>query len=83
MTDIEPRFFATENKILAHLEWEAIRIINFNGSHMDIADAYPKFEQKQFYWINPFNDKASDKHHEIKRKIWKKNTLHLRIFIVR
>ena len=80
MTDIEPRFFDTENKILAHLEWEAIRIINFNGSHMDIADAYPKFEQKQFYWTNPFNDKASDKHHEIKRKIWKKEYASLEEF---
>ena len=49
MTDIEPRFFDTENKILAHLEWEAIRGISFNGSHVDIADAYPKFEQRQFY----------------------------------
>ena len=72
MKDIEPRFFDTENKILAHLEWEAIRIINFNGSHMDIADAYPKFEQRQFYWIDPFNDKASEEHHAIKRKIQKR-----------
>ena len=72
MTDIEPRFFDTENRILAHLEWEAIRIINFNGSYMDIADAFPKFEQKQVHWIDPFNDKASDEHHAIKRKIWKK-----------
>ena len=53
------------------------------ASYMDIADAYPKFEQRQFYWIDPFNDKASDEHHAIKRKIRKKNTLHLRISIVR
>jgi hypothetical protein len=80
MTDIEPRFFDTENKILAHLEWEAIRIINFNGSYMDIADAYPKFEQRQFYWIDPFNDKASDEHHAIKRKIRKKEYVSLEDF---
>ena len=80
MTDIEPRFFDTENKILAHLEWEAIRIINFNGSYMDIADAYPKFEQRQFYWIDLFNDQASDEHHAIKRKIWKKEYASLEDF---
>ena len=40
MRDIEPRFFDTEHKILAHLEWEAISIINFNGSYMDIAEKY-------------------------------------------
>ena len=33
MKDIEPRFFDTENNILAHLEWEAIRVIYFDGSH--------------------------------------------------
>ena len=27
MTDIKPRFFESENKVLAHLEWEAIRMI--------------------------------------------------------
>ena len=77
MTNIEPRFFETEYKILAHLEWEAIRMIVFNGSHMNIADAYPKFEQRQFYWIDPFNDKASEKHHAIKRKIHKREYLSL------
>ena len=72
MKDIEPRFFDTKNKILAHLEWEAIRIIHFNGSHVDIANAYPKFEQRQLHWIEPFNDKASKELREIKAKIWKK-----------
>ena len=80
MTDIEPRFFDTKNKILAHLEWEAIRMIIFNGSHMDIAVAYPKFEQRQIYWIDPFNNKASDEHHAIKRKIWKKEYASLEDF---
>ena len=47
MKDIEPRFFDTENKIFAHLEWEAIRIIHFDGSFMNIADAYPKYESME------------------------------------
>jgi hypothetical protein len=72
MKDIEPRFSDTENKILAHLEWEAIRFIHFDGKHTDIADAYTKFEQRQFYWIDPFNDNATDEHHEIKSKILKR-----------
>ena len=69
MKGIEPRFFDTENKILAHLEWEAIRVINFDGSHTGIADAYPKYEQMQFYWIESFSEKASDEHHKIKSNI--------------
>ena len=55
-------------------------MIVFNGSHMNIADAYPKFEQRQFYWIDPFNDKASEEHHAIKRKIQKREYLSLEDF---
>ena len=57
MTDIKPRFFDTPLKLLAHLEWEAIQAICFNGSRMDMGDAFPKFEQRRFYWIDPFNDR--------------------------
>jgi hypothetical protein len=69
MKDIEPRFFDTENKILAHLEWEAIRIIHFDGKHKDIAKFFPRFEQRQFYWIDPFTKKATDEHRGIKSNI--------------
>ena len=72
MTDIKPRFFDTPLKLLAHLEWEAIQVICFNGSRMDMGDAFPKFEQRRFYWIDPFNDKATDEHHSIKSKILRK-----------
>ena len=72
MKDIKPRFFDTENKILAHLEWEAIKFIHFDGKQKDIAEFFPRFEQKWFYWIDPFTDKATDEHHKIKSKIWKR-----------
>ena len=73
MTDIpEPRFFEGDNKFLAHLEWEAIRVICFNGSSMDICEAYPKFEQRHFYWIDPFTFKASDEHHTLRAKVRRK-----------
>ena len=69
MTDTQPRFFEKENKLIAHLEWEAIRILCFDGSHMNIADAYPKFEQRRFYWTQKYYDNATDEYHSIKRKI--------------
>ena len=72
MKDIKPRFFDTENKILAYLEWEAIRVINFDGSHTDIADAYPKFERPQNFWMQKYFDNGSDEHHGIKSKITRK-----------
>lgn len=77
MTAPEPRFFESENKILAHLEWEAIRMIVFNGKHMDISDAYPKFEQRQFYWIDPYHAKASSEHHKLKKQLHNNETTSL------
>ena len=72
MKDIEPRFFDTKNKILAHLEWEAIRMIIFNGSHMDMANSYPRYEQRKFHWIELFNEKASEEHYTIKQEVQKR-----------
>lgn len=72
MTDIKPRFFESENKMLAHLEWEAIRIICFGGSHMGIDDAYPKLERSRTYWTQYYYDNAKDEHHSVKGKISKK-----------
>ena len=72
MTNIKPRFFESENKVLAHLESEAIRMICFGGSHMDIDDAYPKFERSRSHWTQYYYDNAKDEHHSVKGKISKK-----------
>ena len=70
MTDItEPRSFDSNNKRIAYLEWEAIRMICFEGSHEDIGEAYPKFEQRHFHWMDQFNAKATDEHHAVLAKV--------------
>lgn len=69
----EPRFFESENKLLAHLEWEAIRYICFDGKHIDMSDAYPKYEQHQFYWIHLFNEKATDEQRQIRQRLMKRD----------
>ena len=69
MKHIKPRFFDTKNKILADLDWEAIRMIVFNRSHMDIANSYPRYEKRQFHWIDPFNQNATEEHRAIKQKL--------------
>ena len=69
MAKIIPRFFNTNNKSIAHLEWEAIRILICDGKRARISEAYPDYEQKQFYWVDSFHRDASAEHQEIKRKI--------------
>ena len=72
MTDVKPRFFESENKVLAHLEWQAIRMICFAGSHMGIDDAYPKLERSRTHWTQYYYDNAKDEHHSVQSKISKK-----------
>lgn len=65
----EPRFFEHKNKVLAHLEWEAIRYICFDGRHLDISNAYPKYEKRQSYWLEPFNKKATERQRHIRQLV--------------
>mgnify|MGYP001455119868 CR=1 FL=1 len=65
----EPRFFENANKVLAHLEWEAIRYICFDGRHLDISNAYPKYEKRQSYWLEPFNTKATEGQRHIRQLV--------------
>lgn len=69
MTVPEPKYFEHPDIRIRHLEWEAIRMIVYNGKHRDIGDAYPKFEQRQFYWIDPYMAKATSEHHQLKRQL--------------
>ena len=69
MTVPEPKYFEHPDIRIRHLEWEAIRMIVYNGKHRDIGDAYPKFEQRQFYWIDPYIAKATSEHHQLKRQL--------------
>ena len=71
MTDIKPKYFEHPDMRLRHLEWEAIRMIAFDGKHMDMGDAYPSYEQKQFHWLDPYHAKATQEHHQLKSKLTK------------
>jgi len=39
---------------------------------MDIANSYPKYQHRQFHWVEPLNEKASEEHDVIKQKIEKR-----------
>ncbi len=69
MAHPEPRFFDQPNKVLSHLEWEAIRYICFDGNHLGISNAYPKYEKSKSYWLEPFNTKATKEQRQIRQRI--------------
>ena len=68
----KPRFFSTENQLVAHLEWEAIRVICLSEQQMDMADAYPDLNRSGMKWLESFYQKATEQHHALKRRIKRK-----------
>ncbi len=60
MIDIQPKFFDSDNKIMAFLEWEAIRVSKFEGKLNLMVEAFPKYEQKHYYWRDPFHQKKTE-----------------------
>jgi len=72
MTDIKPKYFEHPDMRLRHLEWEAIRMITFDGNHTKMGDAFPDYEQRQFYWIDPYNANATQEHQQLKVQLTKR-----------
>ena len=77
MTEIQPRFFDSDNKIMALLEWEAIRILHMgaekgDSKFMEMEDKYPKHNQRYGYWVDNFNLKSTEQHRICLRKINKR-----------
>jgi hypothetical protein len=72
MTIIVHKYFEHPDFVIRHLEWTAFQYIHFDKSWIKTSDAFPKYEQRAFYWVDPFNAKAKDIHHQIKGKLYKK-----------
>ena len=72
MTIIVHKYFEHLDFVIRHLEWTAFQYIHFDKSWIKTSDAFPKYEQRAFHWVDPFNAKAKDIHHQIKGKLYKK-----------
>ena len=60
MIDVQPRFFDSDNKIMAFLEWEAIRVNKCSGKNNLMVEIFPKYEQKHNYWRDPFHKSKTE-----------------------
>lgn len=65
MKNLEPRFFDGENKIMAFLEWEAIRVSIFGGQQLQVIDAFPEYEQRHNFWRDPFYKQKTKEHTQL------------------
>ena len=72
MTLIEHKYFEHPDVCMRHLEWYALQHILFDGNWNKLRDSIPKYDQRPFLWLDHFHRKAKDKHHQIKRKVFKK-----------
>ncbi|MDB9872576.1 hypothetical protein OAD02_04645 [Alphaproteobacteria bacterium] len=72
MTSVEHKYFEHPDFVIRHLEWTAFQCIHFDKNWIQTSDAFPKYEQRAFRWVDPFNAKAKEKHRLIKGKLYKK-----------
>ena len=80
MTSVEHKYSEHPDFIIRHLEWYAFHHILYDGNWAKIGDAIPAYYQRAFYWQDHFNTKAKDKHHQIKRKVFKKEIITMEEF---
>jgi hypothetical protein len=72
LNQIQPKYFEHPNVCIRHLEWYALQHILFDKNWNKLRDAIPEYDQRPFHWVDPFNAKAKDIHHQIKGKLYKK-----------
>ena len=73
MTIIEHKYFEHPDFVIRHLEWYAFQHILFDKDWNKLRDATPKYDQRPFHWLDYFQRKAKDIHHQIKSKLYKKD----------
>jgi hypothetical protein len=73
MTIIEHKYFEHPDVCIRHLEWYAFQHILFDKDWNKLRDAIPEYDQRPFHWLDYFQRKAKDIHHQIKSKLYKKD----------
>jgi hypothetical protein len=71
LNQIQPKYYEHPDFVIRHLEWTAFQYIHFDKSWTKTSDAFPRYEQRAFHWVDPFNAKAKDIHHQIKGKLYR------------
>ena len=73
MTIIQPKYSEHPDVCIRHLEWAALYCIKFEKSWSKMGDILPIYEQRAFYWVDPFNSKAKDYHKFLKERLYVKS----------
>ena len=73
MTIIEHKYFEHPDVCIRHLEWYAFQHILFDKDWNKLRDAIPEYDQRPFHWLDHFQRKAKDIHHQLKSKLYKKD----------
>ena len=69
MTSVEHKYFEHPDVCIRHLEWYAFQYILFDRDWNKTSDAFPKYDQRAFHWIDPFNAKAKNNQKQLRDKL--------------
>ena len=73
LNQIQPKYSEHPDVCIRHLEWAALYCIIFEKSWKKMEEVLPKYEQRAFYWVDPFTDKAKDYHKFLKERLYVKS----------
>ena len=75
LNQIQPKYYEHPDICIRHLEWAALYCIIYEKSWKKMEEVLPEYKRRAFYWIDPFNSKAKDKHKSLRKKLYAKSIL--------
>ena len=72
LNQIQPKYYEHPDVFIRHLEWAAYYCIMFEQKWNKLGEAFPIYDKRAVYWVDPFNAKAKGSLKQIESKLYKK-----------
>ena len=72
LNQIQPKYYEHPDVCIRHIEWAAYYCIMFEKKWNKIGEAFPIYDKRAVYWVDPFNAKAKGSLKQIESKLYRK-----------
>jgi len=72
LNQIQPKYYEHQDVCIRHIEWAAYYCIMFEQKWNKIGEAFPIYDKRAVYWVDPFNAKAKGSLKQIESKLYRK-----------
>ena len=60
LNQIQPKYYEHPDVFIRHLEWAAYYCIMFEQKWNKLGEAFPIYDKRAVFWVDPFNAKAKE-----------------------